>query len=102
MAPYQFIERPTPFSSKAGSTLPVFAVTPAHIEQGAIDPVALDWAKKAGFKAEAGAVLLVPSSDGSLGGVLLGLGGNPSEVPFITGKLARELPEASGTSKPRP
>ncbi|MGQ2919960.1 leucyl aminopeptidase family protein [Rhizobium oryzihabitans] len=93
MAPYQFIERPTPFSSKAGSTLPVFAVTPAHIEQGAIDPVALDWAKKAGFKAEAGAILLVPSFDGSLGGVLLGLGGNPSEVPFITGKLARELPE---------
>ena len=93
MAPYQFIERPTPFSSKAGSTLPVFAVTPAHIEQGAIDPVALYWAKKAGFKAEAGAILLVPSADGSLGGVLLGLGGNPSEIPFITGKLARELPE---------
>ena len=37
MAPYQFIERPTPFSSKAGSTLPVFAVTPAHIEQGAME-----------------------------------------------------------------
>jgi leucyl aminopeptidase len=93
MAPYQFIERTTPFSSKAGSTLPVFAVTPAHIEQGAIDPIALDWARKAGFKAEAGAILLVPSADGSLGGALLGLGTNPSEVPFISGKLARELPE---------
>lgn len=35
----------------------------------------------------------MPSADGSLGGALLGLGGNPSEIPFITGKLARELPE---------
>lgn len=93
MAPYQFIERATPFSAKAGNTLPVFAVTPAHIEQGAIDPIALDWARKAGFKAESGAILLIPSADGSLGGALFGLGSNPSELPFLTGKLARELPE---------
>ncbi len=93
MALYQYIERTTPFSSKAGKTLPVFAVTPAHIEQGAIDPIALDWAKKAGFKADAGAILLIPSAEGALGGALLGLGTNPSELPFITGKLARELPE---------
>jgi len=93
MPPYQFIERTTPFSSKAGKTLPVFAVTPAHIEQGAIDPIALDWAHKAGFKGEAGALLLIPSAEGALGGALLGLGTNPSELPFITGKLARELPE---------
>ncbi len=93
MAPYQFIERATPFSTKAGKTLPVFAVTPAHIEQGAIDPIALDWARKAGFKAESGAILLIPSADGSLGGALFGLGRNPSELPFLTGKLARELPE---------
>ena len=93
MVPYQFIERATPFSSKPGETLPVFAVTPAHIDQGAIDPIALDWAKKAGFKAEAGAILLIPSAEGALGGALLGLGTNPSELPFIAGKLARELPE---------
>jgi leucyl aminopeptidase len=93
MAPYQFIERATPFSSQAGKTLPVFAVTPAHIEQGAIDPIALDWARKAGFKADAGALLLVPSADGSLGGALFGLGTNPPELPFVTGKLARELPQ---------
>ncbi|MGV8937862.1 MAG: leucyl aminopeptidase family protein [Allorhizobium sp.] len=92
MAPYQYIERPSPFTTKGGKTLPVFAVTPAHIETGAIDPVALDWARKVGFKAETGAVLLVPSDDGHLGGALFGLGSNPSESPFLTGKLARALP----------
>ena len=92
MAPYQFIERPSPFNTSAGKTLPIFAVTPAHIETGAIDPIALDWARKAGFKAESGAVLLIPSADGHLGGALFGLGGNPSEAPFLTGKLARALP----------
>ncbi|MGX5667521.1 leucyl aminopeptidase family protein [Rhizobium daejeonense] len=92
MAPYQYIERHNPFSSKGGHTLPVFAVTPAHVETGTIDPIALDWARKAGFKAEAGSVLLIPTADGHLGGALFGLGSNPSENPFLTGKLARSLP----------
>ncbi|QLF69092.1 leucyl aminopeptidase family protein [Peteryoungia desertarenae] len=92
MVPYQYIERPSPFSTKGGKTLPVFAVTPAHVETGTLDPLALDWARKAGFKAEAGAVLLVPGDDGHLAGALFGLGANPSENPFITGKLARSLP----------
>lgn len=92
MAPYQYIERHNPFSSKGGHTLPVFAVTPAHVETGTIDPIALDWARKAGFKAEGGSVLLIPTADGHLGGALFGLGSNPSENPFLTGKLARSLP----------
>ena len=92
MASYQFIDRPSPFNTSGGNTLPIFAVTPAHIDIGAIDPIALDWARKAGFKAEAGAVLLIPSADGHLGGALFGLGANPSESPFLTGKLARTLP----------
>ncbi|WP_428427079.1 leucyl aminopeptidase family protein [Pararhizobium sp.] len=92
MASYQFIDRPSPFNTSGGKTLPIFAVTPAHIDIGAIDPIALDWARKAGFKAEPGAVLLIPSEDGHLGGALFGLGANPSEAPFLTGKLARTLP----------
>ncbi|ARO28238.1 leucyl aminopeptidase protein [Rhizobium sp. NXC14] len=92
MAPYQFIERPTPFNTKGGSTLPIFAVTPAHIETGTIDPIALDWARKAGYKAESGSLLLIPTADGQLGGALFGLGTNPSEQPYITGRLARALP----------
>jgi leucyl aminopeptidase len=89
MAPYQFIARPTPFNSKGGATLPIFAVTPAHIETGTIDPLALDWARKVGYKAESGSLLLIPTGDGHLGGALFGLGSNPSEQPFLTGKLAR-------------
>ncbi|WP_454748582.1 leucyl aminopeptidase family protein [Ciceribacter selenitireducens] len=92
MVPYQYIERQTPFSTKGGHTLPVFAVTPAHIETGTIDPIALDWARKAGFKADAGALLLIPTADGHLGGALFGLGSNPSDNPFLSGKLARSLP----------
>ncbi|MBB3592925.1 leucyl aminopeptidase [Rhizobium sp. BK529] len=92
MAPFQFIERSTPFNTKGGSTLPIFAVTPAHIETGTIDPIALDWARKAGYKAESASLLLIPTADGHLGGALFGLGTNPSEQPYITGKLARALP----------
>ncbi|MDI6836168.1 MAG: leucyl aminopeptidase family protein, partial [Rhizobiaceae bacterium] len=47
MAPYQYIDRKSPFSTKNGKTLPIFAVTPAHVETGTIDPIALDWARKA-------------------------------------------------------
>ena len=71
---------------------PIFAITPAHIETGTIDPIALDWARKAGFKAESGALLMVPTADGHLGGALFGLGKNPSDAPFLTGRLARALP----------
>ena len=92
MAPFQFIERASPFNTKGGRTLPIFAVTPAHIETGMVDPIALEWAKKAGWKGEAGSLLLVPSDSGQLGGALFGLGKNPSDTPYLTGKLARLLP----------
>ncbi|MFD1329653.1 leucyl aminopeptidase family protein [Mycoplana ramosa] len=92
MAPYQFIDRPSPFNTRGGRTLPIFAITPAHIETGTIEPIALDWAKKAGFKAEPGSLLLIPTDDGHLGGALFGLGKSPSEAPFLAGKLARTLP----------
>jgi len=92
MAPYQFIDRPSPFNSKGGKTLPIFAVTPAHLETGMVDPVAFEWAKKAGYKADAGSLLLVPGEDGQLAGALFGLGKNPSDTPYLTGRLARQLP----------
>ena len=31
MAPVRFIDRPSPFNTKAGKTLPIFAITPAYI-----------------------------------------------------------------------
>jgi leucyl aminopeptidase len=92
MAPFQHINRKSPYLEEGGATLPIFAVTPAQIEAGSIDPVALDWARKAGFKAEAGATLPVPGEDGHLGGALFGLGNTPEAQPFLTGKLPRALP----------
>lgn len=92
MAPFQYIERPSPFSTRKGKTLPIFAVTPAHIETEMIDPLALDWAKKADFRAEPGALRLIPTAEGHVGGALFGLGSDPSENPFLSGALARSLP----------
>jgi leucyl aminopeptidase len=92
MAPFQFIERASPFNTKGGKTLPVFAVTPAHLETGMVDPVALEWAKRASWKGEPGSLLLVPSEAGHLGGALFGLGKTPSDSPYLSGRLARLLP----------
>ncbi|MDB5523634.1 MAG: leucyl aminopeptidase protein [Rhizobium sp.] len=92
MAPYQIIDRPSPFNAKGGKTLPIFAVTPAQLETGMVDPLAHDWAMKAGYKGDTGTLLLIPSEDGHLGGALFGLGKNPSDQPYLTGRLARLLP----------
>jgi leucyl aminopeptidase len=92
MAPFQFIDRPSPFNTRGGRTLPIFAVTPAQLETGMVDPLALDWAKKAGYKGDTGTLLLIPSADGHLGGALFGLGKSPSEQPYLTGRLPRLLP----------
>ncbi|CDZ57974.1 leucyl aminopeptidase family protein [Neorhizobium galegae] len=92
MAPYQYIERPSPFSAKGAATRPVHAVTPADIEPGKFDAGALAWAKAAGFKAEASALLLVPAAGGEIGSALFGLGSDPADAPFITGKLSKLLP----------
>lgn len=92
MPPYQFIERASPFCREGEKTLPVFAVTPADLETGTVEPPALDWARKAGFKAAKGALLLVPAPGGGLGGALFGLGADPRRTPFAAGRLARLLP----------
>lgn len=92
MTPYQYIERPSPFSAKGAVTKPVHAVTPADLEAGKFNPAALAWAKAAGFKAEAGALLLVPGGDGEVASAFFGLGSDPSEAPFMIGKLSKLLP----------
>jgi leucyl aminopeptidase len=102
MAPYQFIDRPTPFNTKGGKTLPIFAVTPAHIETGTIDPIALDWARKAGYKAESGSVLLIPTAETVILAARCSASAPiPRKQPFLTGKLARTLPAGDGISRPR-
>lgn len=91
MTPYQYIERPSPFSAKGATSRPVHAVTPSDLEAGKLDAAALAWAKASGFKAEAGALLVVPAGN-EVGSALFGLGSDPAEAPFITGKLSKLLP----------
>ena len=93
MSPYAYIDRPSVFSPATAETLPVWAVSPADIEQGNLDATALAWASAAGFRAAEGAVLLVPGQDGKLAGALFGLGDDGQCHPFIGGKLARALPK---------
>lgn len=92
MTTFQYIDRPSPFSAAGAAAKIVYAVTPAEIEQGTLDARALAWAKSAGFTGEAGALLLVPGEGGEIACALFGLGANPSEAPFIGGKLSKLLP----------
>ncbi|AXV17094.1 leucyl aminopeptidase [Neorhizobium sp. SOG26] len=92
MTTFQYTDRPSPFSAAGAAAKIVYAVTPAEIEQGALDARALAWAKSAAFTGEAGAFLLVPGEGGEIGCALFGLGANPSEAPFIGGKLSKLLP----------
>jgi leucyl aminopeptidase len=92
MTPFQHISRPSPFSSAGASTRPVTAATPADLDSGAIPQAAVDWAKAAGFKAEAGALLAVPGEGAGVSGALFGLGSDPREMPFLSGKLVKQLP----------
>ncbi|MBB6508046.1 leucyl aminopeptidase [Rhizobium soli] len=92
MTPYQHTVRPVLFSQKGATTRPVHAVTPADLENGRLDAAVTDWAKAAGFKAEAGAFTLLPGKNGGVAGALFGLGKNPSEQPFVAGKLSKLLP----------
>jgi leucyl aminopeptidase len=92
MTPYQYIERPSPFGAAGSAPRKVYAVTPAELEEGRLDPAALAWAKAAGFAGETGALLLVPGENGDVASALFGLGSNPAEAPFIGGKLAKLLP----------
>ena len=92
MTTFQYTDRPSPFSAAGAAAKIVYAVTPAEIEQGTLDARALAWAKSAGFTGEAGALLLVPGEGGEIACALFGLGANPSEAPFIGGKLSKPLP----------
>ncbi|TCL95729.1 leucyl aminopeptidase [Rhizobium sp. PP-WC-2G-219] len=103
MPPFSLDHRPSPFtpgegSTSSGSSLPVYALTPGDLLNETLDPFLRNWARQAGFTAESGALLLVPSSPGGagavdgLGGALFGLGAHPLDAPFATGKLARSLP----------
>jgi leucyl aminopeptidase len=92
MAPYQFIERSSPYRPSNAEALTVHALTPADLDEGRLPADAVAWARSAGFKADAGSLLLLPGAAGVVSGALFGLGTDPADQPFITAKLARTLP----------
>ena len=100
MTPYQYIARPSVFAPRGAASRPVHVVTPADLEDGTLDAQTRAWAKAAGYKAEAGSLLLVPATAGGNvaeagGGVasaLFGLGSEPATTPFGTGRLSKLLP----------
>lgn len=73
---------------------PVWLLRAAEVEDwcAAHAGAAAAWAGTAGFKGEAGKVLLLPDGSGGLAGVLLGLG--DASDPFLTGALPAALPAA--------
>ncbi|MDP4822686.1 MAG: leucyl aminopeptidase family protein [Aestuariivirgaceae bacterium] len=76
--------------------VPVDAVTPAGLE-ALLEKVAEGsrrWVRADGFKAQAGAIVVIPDADGGVGRVLFGLGAEKRAAdPFAAGRLARSLPQ---------
>jgi leucyl aminopeptidase len=80
-------------SRKSKKSLPVYCVTRASLEEAEAGQTAVAWAKSAGFKGEAGRVLLVPAEGGEAAGALFGVAEERSGFsPLAFGRLAKSLP----------
>jgi leucyl aminopeptidase len=92
----------TDLFSTSASAVPIYAVTPAMLQSalsGPLEPHA-KWIRAVGFTAGAGKVQMLPGPDGSVGGVLLGLGGN--DDPFACAALPGVLPAGTYAFAVRP
>ena len=80
-------------ADEARSPRPIWCVTPQNWREvaGGLPAPALSFGEATGFKADAGALLVLPSADGSIAGILFGCDGAPRD-PFSFGKLATALP----------
>ncbi|MBP2548378.1 leucyl aminopeptidase [Neorhizobium galegae] len=96
-SPYQFIERASPFRPHDADALTVHALTPDEFQSASLAPEVKAFASAAGFTADAGSLLLLPGQEGALAGALFGLGKEPTDQPFLAGKLARLLPAGTWT-----
>ncbi|GLK73832.1 leucyl aminopeptidase family protein [Ancylobacter dichloromethanicus] len=72
---------------------PIWCVTPQNWREvaGGLPAPALAFGEATGFKAEAGALLVLPAADGAIAGVLFGCEGSPRD-PLTFGRLATTLP----------
>jgi len=92
MSCFELFSRPSPYVEETGG-LPIRLVTPDDLRAGKVPDTASKWARATGFSGKAGELTLLPSADGTVGGALFGLGAG--DAPFVTGALARKLPEGN-------
>lgn len=80
-------------AEEASQPRPIWCVTPQNWREvaGGLPAPALSFAEATGFKAEAGALLVLPAADGSIAGVIFGCEEAPRD-PLAFGKLATALP----------
>lgn len=80
-------------ADEATTPRPIWCVTPQNWREvaGDIPAPAAAFAEANGFKADAGALLVLPAADGAIAGVLFGCGEAPHD-PLAFGKLATALP----------
>nr|WP_238123654.1 MULTISPECIES: leucyl aminopeptidase family protein [unclassified Xanthobacter] len=83
---------PDCFAPVSTPSLPVWCVRAADITASALPEAARAFAAAAGFKGEAGKLLLVPAADGGLAGALFGVAPPEKAAPFALGALATLLP----------
>jgi leucyl aminopeptidase len=81
--------------------VPVVAVSPDGLAAlgGTFDSRSADWIAATAFRGEAGATLLLPEANGTLGRVLFGLGdaNAPDRTPLLAGRLPVVLPPGAYT-----
>lgn len=79
-------------SISAAESLPVWCVSKAGFPEFELPAAVRRFAEGAGYKAEAGKLLLVPGADGALAGALFGVSTEKSADPFAAGALSGLLP----------
>ncbi len=85
------------FVEPGGAATPITAVSADGLEawSGAQPERVRAWLAATGFKADTGAVAVVPEADGRIACVVLGLG--RGDDPWVTGGLAKSLPKGTYT-----
>ncbi len=100
-AAFSLIDRLSPFHAAGPEEPAGLRRDAAAGRAGSIDPRRARLGAQGRVQSPGRALLLVPTADGRLGGALFGLGATDRDTPFLTGKLARLLPAATGTSRRR-
>ena len=82
-------------AAKSAESRPVWFISKNAIDQAGLTQDALSWAKANDFNGQAGQVLVLPGTNGTIAGALFGTGdiAQGGQSQLLAGKLARGLPE---------